>query len=130
MYLWKMELNNDEQSFSFTEQTPEIQKEFRFGDYYFKTDKSYKPDDPKIKDIITSAIKMCEELELNFKDSNVSIYRGFTRLYIMWKCGLFEIVLKDGKVRARTENGWTFTREQFNAVFDFVNVLIEHNWFF
>ena len=131
MYLWKMHLYNEEQRFKFTEHTPEIRKRrFRISDYDFETDKIYKPDDPKIKDIITSAMEMCKKLELNLKDCPVSIYRGYTRLHIMWKCGVFEICFDDGKVKAKTENGWIFTREQFNALFDFINVLIEHNWFF
>ena len=94
MYLCKMYLDNEEQTFEFTEHTPEIRKRrFRISDYDFETDKSYKPDDPKIKDIITSAMKMCEELELNLKDCPVSIERGYTRLCIIWKCGVFDIRL-------------------------------------
>ena len=129
MYLWEMYLNNEEHTFRFTEHTPEKER-CRISNCNFKTDKSYKPDDPKIKDIIASAIKLCEELELNFKDRGVLIVRGFTRLDIIWHEGVFEICFDDGKVKARTQNGWSFTREQFNALFDFVNVLIEHNWFF
>ena len=130
MYLWKMYLSNEEQRFKFTEHTPEKNKSFRIADYDFETDKSYKPYDPKISDIITSAMKLCEELGLNLKDYSVSIIRGFKRLLIAERCGIFDVHFDDGKVKVRTENGWIFTREQFNALFDFIDVLIEHNWFF
>ncbi len=131
MYLWKMYLGNKEQKFCFTENTPEMRnKMFRMADDDFETDKSYKPDDPEIKDIITAAINFCEELALNFKDAPVFISRGYKNLHIVWTCGVFEVCFDEGKLKVRTENGWFFTREQFNALFDFVNVLIEHNWFF
>ena len=64
------------------------------------------------------------------KDAPVFISRGYKNLHIVWTCGVFEVCFDEGKLKVRTENGWFFTREQFNALFDFVNVLIEHNWFF
>ena len=130
MYLWKMFFNGDERRFSYTEHTLEKEKMVRMSDDDFDTDKSYNPDDPEIKDIMESAIKLCEKLELDFKDFFVSICKGFKTLSIVWTCGVFVVCLKDGKVKATTQNGWSFTREQFDALFDFVDVLIEHNWFF
>lgn len=129
MYLWKMVIGGNERTtFKFTEHTPEKEKGNITG--YFKTDKSYSKDDLTIKPVVEATIKVCKALNLDLKERHVVIERGFDKLIFMYWCGVFDARLKDGLVVVRTENGWCFTREQFNAIFDFIDIVKESNWFF
>lgn len=129
MYLWKMVISgNEETTFEFTEHTAE--KEKKALTPYFKTDQSYSQEEPTIKPIIQAAIELCKTLNIDLKENYVHIQRGFKELSFICRCGVFNAVLRDGLVVVGIENDIRFTREQYNAIFDFINVVKETNWFF
>lgn len=131
MYLWFLVISEKDVSFKFTEHTKEKEEKFYTG--FFTTDQSYPPDAPEIKPIVEAAFKLAKELNLSLSDQQqeqVSIKREFQRLVVIHNCGVFEAKLKNDEIALGTENDRTFTRQQFNAMFDFLDVLKETNWFF
>lgn len=129
-YLWSMVVKEDGGSFRFTECTPEIEK---MGWWTGSGEKSYSPDDPIIKPIFDAAIELCKILGFELDSSDICKYllitREIQRLLVIYKAGAFEVKMKNGQVRVRTENWYSFTKEQFDALFEFVDVLIKHKWF-
>lgn len=133
MYLWKMYLNGEKVTFKFTEHTEEKEKCPRIADYNFNTDQEYQPDDSEIKPIIDAAKRFRDILALKpsfWAPTPLHIIRGFKKITIIGGAGLFDVVYQEGKVMVRTENHDVFTKEQFEALFDFIDVLIQNNWFF
>ena len=130
-YLWKLVLGEKRRSFTYYECTPEVER--NYGDVTLNTKvKSYSPGHSAIKPIFDAATKLCEILNLELVEANCNyllIRREIKRLVVIYKCGLFEAKYENGTVKVRTENGWTFTKEQFDAIFEFLDVLIKHNWF-
>lgn len=127
-YLWNMSIQEDEVEFRYTEHTPE--KEARGIGLSFNANKSYDSDDKEIKPIVDAAKQMCNILKLDITKNNLLLMRSFERFIVIYGCGVFEAKLKNDLVVIGTENGRLFTREQLNAIFDFVDVLIKYNWFF
>lgn len=130
MKLWKMFVNEKTVKFGSTECTPKKEKNFRIADYDFYIEQVYSLDDPIVKPIITAGIEMYRKMGFNLKGETLHIVRGFKEVTVWNTCKAFIIYFEDGLVKVRTMNSSAFTREQFNAIFDFVDVLIKYDWFF
>lgn len=130
-YLWNLVLGENKREFTYYECTPEVEKNHGLATPETKV-RSYSPGHSEIKPIFDAATKLCEILNLELVEDNwdyLLISREIKRLVVMYKCGLFEAKYENDTVKVRTENGWFFTKEQFDAVFEFLDVLIKHNWF-
>lgn len=128
MYTWNMLIGeNEEISFELTERTVKEEKK-RVTEFY-KT-KIYSREEPAIKQISEAAIELCKVLNLDLKENSVLIKKDFTDLVFIYKCGVFYAKLRDDSVVVGSENFRCFTREQFDAIFDFINVVKELNLFF
>ncbi|MBQ2836127.1 MAG: hypothetical protein IJE68_04770 [Clostridia bacterium] len=128
-YLWSMVVLEKGGRFSFTECTPEREMS---GWWSGTGEKSYSPDDPIIKPIFDAAIELCKILGFELDDSDLCKYllirREVKSLLVIYGAGAFEVVMKNGEVKVRTENRHSFTKQQFDAFFEFVDLLIKHNW--
>lgn len=130
MKLWKMFINEKTVNFGSTECTPKKEKNLRLADYDFYIEQVHSPDDPAIKPIINAGIEMYSNLRFNLKGETLHIVRGFERVTVWDTQELFTICFEDGLSKVHTTSSNAFTRKQFNAIFDFVDVLIKYEWFF
>ncbi len=138
MYLWDMVLKGKDVKFSFTEHTTEKEKNNYLGDVgYYVTDQTYQQDDVAIKPVVEAAFNLLKALNIDLTnpmdgifENAVLIKRGFKSLVLIYHCGVFDARLEEGNIVAKPENGWKFTKEQYIAIFDFLEILKETNWFF
>lgn len=133
MYLWRMVVSNQDVIFKFTEHTEEKEKDNPTR--FFTPDQTYSQDEPSIKPVIEATFKLAKALEIDLtqlpvQEDYIFIERGFKGLSFVYQSGMFEAGLERGKIVLQTKNGWTFTKEQFDAMFEFLEVLKESNWFF
>ena len=130
-YLWNLVLEENKRGFTYYECTSEVEQNYGLATPKTKV-KSYSPGHSAIKPIFDAATKLCEILKLELIDANCEyllISREIKRLVVIYKFGLFEAKCENGTVKVGTENGHAFTKEQFDAIFEFIDLLIKHNWF-
>lgn len=128
MYLWKMMIKGQEAKFGYTEHTEREENNNWTGNFWL--DKTYPPNDPAIKPVVDGALKLVNTLKLDLGKCDVWIIRGLRELKVIYGAEIFNAKLDGENIVARTENSWKFTREQFMAIFDFLETLKESNWFF
>lgn len=129
MYLWEMVIDNEKVDFKFTENTAEKRSK-AISNSDFKADKSYTRDNQAIKPMVEACIKMCNALKIDLTEKPVIIECGFVKFMFIYQCIIFYAYLRNGSIVIETSNSKTFTREQFNAIFDFLDVVKESNWFY
>ncbi len=127
-YLWNLVLGERRRGFTYYECTPEVERNHGLATPKTKV-KSYSPGHSEIKPIFEAATKLSEVLNHNLSEQCLYISRNLKTVTVTYKCGCFEAKCENGTVKIRTENGWFFTKEQLDAFFEFLDVLIKHNWF-
>lgn len=131
--LWKMRLYRDHEVFESAEMSPDKQKDRSISVYSFQGKTIHSIQEPEIKQLINAAQKMCGIINLEPSKAvgiPVSIFCGLDVITVSCESFLFEIRSVNGMPKVKTVNSCMYTREQFNAIFDFIDVLIENGWFF
>lgn len=135
MYLWNMVIRDEQVKFDFTKQTAEKEKNTYKG--CFETDQTCSRYDPAIRPIVEAAFNLVKALNIDLTNTTygisgdlVFIQRSFYELIFVYRVERFKAKLEKGNIVVQTENGCTFTKEQFIAIFDFLETLKETNWFF
>lgn len=131
--LWKMRLYRDHEVFESAEMSSDKQKDSNISVYSFQGKTFHSTHDAKIRSMINAALKMCKIINLEPSKTvgiPVSIFCGLDVITVGCESFLFEISSVNGTPTVKTVNSFMYTREQFNAIFDFIDVLIENGWFF
>lgn len=129
MKLWKLFTNGESVRFGATELVPGMEKRYRLADYDFRVEKNYPSDDPTIQPIVAAATEMYLKL-YPYPRLYLHIVRGYEKITVWDLYELFTICFDNGLIKVHTMGANGFTREQFKAIFDFVDVLIKNGWFF
>ena len=130
--LWKMRLYKDHEVFESAEMSPDKQKDSNISVFSFQGKTFHSVKEPEIKKLIDAGLKMCGIIDLEPSKTigvPVSIFRGLDRITVCCESFLFEVCSVDGTPKVKTVNSCMYTREQYNAIFDFVDVLVENGWF-
>lgn len=131
--LWKMRLYKDHQVFESAEMTSDAQENSINSVYSFNGKTFHSAHDPKIKLLIDAALRMCEVINLEPCKTvcvPVTIFCGLDKMTVNCDSFLFEVRSENGIPKVKTVNSSMYTRKQYNAIFDFIDVLIENGWFF
>ena len=141
-YLWRLAFVKKGQSFLYTELPPEMEKKLlaqsRTLNPSIQFEKAYlsntanvtSPEDESIRSIIEASKKLHKKLDCNLDPDFFSIERGLHSLVVNSFGSLFEVKLRNKEIQLRTENNYSFTKEEFVAIFDFIGVLVDLGWFY
>lgn len=134
-YLWSLTIEEDSEKFRFERLSEEKLKELSNTPHWIlDLSFDYQEDDLSeeefdcIQKIIKNARFLAKKLELDLSENQLCISQNLNGTCFTWCCGLFEARTEGDDVKLKTSNSWIFRRDQFNAVFDFLEEARKCGW--